>query len=137
MSVRSVDVTPPEGEREAMISIVDDDTVVREATSNLIRSHGFAAANFTSAEDFLQSDAVDDTACLILDVQLPGLSGIELQKRLRAQGRRTPVIFVTAFPEARLKARAIAGGAVAFLDKPYDAQDLIDCVGAALRGRAN
>jgi len=116
-----------------MISIVDDDALVREATANLVRSHGFATANFTSAEDFLESDAVDDTTCLILDVQLPGLSGIELQKRLRAKGKKMPVIFITAFPEERVRASALAAGAVALLDKPYDADFLIDCVGVALR----
>ena len=115
-----------------MISIVDDDAHVREATSNLVRSYGFATANFASAEDFLDSTCVDDTSCLILDVQLPGLSGIELQQRLRALGCRARVIFMSGFPDERIRSSALAGGAVAFLDKPYDAEFLITCVSTAL-----
>ena len=117
-----------------MISIIDDDARVREATSNLVRSHGFTAADFASAEDFLDSEFLDDTACLILDVQLPGLSGIELQRELHEQGRQTRVIFMTGYPDEGLRACALAAGAIAFLYKPYSAEILLDCVGAALRG---
>ena len=118
-----------------MIAIVDDDALVREATANLLRSLGLSSANFASAEDFLSSDRVERTACLISDVRLPGLSGIDLQKRLRAEGKRTPVIFITAYPEEQIRKRALAGGAVGFLSKPYDANSLIDCLGKALPGR--
>ena len=85
-----------------MISIVDDDESVREATKGLVRSLGYVAATFASAEEFLNSDRVNDTSCLITDVQMPGLNGIELQSRLTAMGRRIPIIFVTAFPQERL-----------------------------------
>lgn len=118
-----------------MISIVDDDPDVRAATANLVRSLGFAAENFASAEDFLESDRVDDTACLIADVRLPGLSGIGLQVRLRAEGRKVPVILMTAFPEEHVKSLALAAGAVALLSKPYDAQSLADFLHNVLRAR--
>jgi FixJ family two-component response regulator len=115
-----------------MISIVDDDAIVRDATLNLVRSLGFTGATFASAEEFLESDRVNNTACLIADVQLPGLSGIELQTRLRTQGNPTPVIFITGFPEARIRAQALDAGAIGFLSKPYDAETLIDCLDKAL-----
>ena len=115
-----------------MISIVDDDPSVREATKGLVRSLGYGAAAFASAEDFLQSDRVNDTACLITDMQMPGLSGVELQSRLVAQGNRTPIIFITAFPEERVRSRALRSGAVGFLSKPFDAQALIKCIDMAL-----
>jgi len=115
-----------------MISIVDDDAGVREATLSLVRSLGFAGVTFGSAEEFLDSDCVNDTSCLIADVHLPGLSGIELQARLRAGGSRIPVIVMTAFPEARTRARALDAGAFGFLSKPYDANSLIDCLDRAL-----
>jgi FixJ family two-component response regulator len=118
-----------------MISIVDDDASVREATANLIRSLGFAAADFASAEDFLKSDRVDDTACLIADVQLPGLSGIELQQQLRDDGNMIPVIFITAYPDERIRRSALAAGAIGFLSKPHDADTLMDCLKKALHGR--
>jgi FixJ family two-component response regulator len=118
-----------------MISIVDDDAFVREATINLMRSLGFSATPFASAEDFLASDRVDGTTCLIADVQLPGLSGIELQERLRAEGKKTPVIFITAFPGERIRSSAMSGGAVCFLSKPFDPDSLIDCLDKALHRR--
>jgi FixJ family two-component response regulator len=117
-----------------VISIVDDDHSVREATKGLVRSLGYGAAAFASAEDFLQSDHVSDTACLITDVQMPGLSGVELQSRLIAQGNRTPVIFITAFPEERIRARALEAGAVGFLSKPFNEDRLIEYIHAALNG---
>ena len=117
-----------------MISIVDDDPSVREATKGLVRSLGYGAAAFASAEDFLQSDQVNDTACLITDVQMPGLSGVELQSRLIAQGNCTPIIFITAFPEQRIRTRALEAGAVGFLSKPFDEDRLIEYIHAALNG---
>lgn len=115
-----------------MISIIDDDFLVREATATLVRSLGFASAKFGSAEAFLESDDIDHTQCLIVDVQLPGLSGIDLQRRLQADGRKIPVIFITAFPEERLRASAAAAGAVGVLSKPFDPEVLMDCLSAAL-----
>jgi FixJ family two-component response regulator len=117
-----------------MISIVDDDESVREATKGLVRSLGYTAATFASAEDFLQSNQVDDTSCLITDVQMPGLSGVELQSQLIAQGNSTPMIFVTAFPEERTRARALKAGAIGFLTKPFNEERLIEYIHAALAG---
>jgi FixJ family two-component response regulator len=118
-----------------VISIVDDDESVREATRGLVRSLGYAAAAFASAEEFLQSERLHDTSCLITDVQMPGLSGIELQSRLTAAGHRMPVIFVTAFPEERIRVRALEGGACGFLRKPFSDECLIGCLDKALGSR--
>lgn len=120
-----------------VISIVEDDALVREATANLVRSLGFAAAKFASAEEFLASDGIEGTSCLIADVQLPGLSGIELQHRLRATGKTTPVIFITAFPEEPLRESALAAGAIAFLSKPYDTEALADYLATAVKSRSH
>ena len=84
----------------------------------------------------MQSERVHDTSCLITDVQMPGLNGIELQSLLLARGHRTPIIFVTAFPEERIRARALQAGAVGFLRKPLDEEHLISCLDQALHGRA-
>ena len=116
-----------------MISIVDDDESVREATKGLVRSLGYDAATFATAEDFLKSNRVHDTSCLITDVQMPGLSGVELQSRLIARGHRTPVIFITAYPEAQTRERAIRAGAIGYLSKPFKEQCLIDHLCAALK----
>jgi FixJ family two-component response regulator len=118
-----------------VISIVDDDESVRETTRGLVRSLGYVAATFESAEDFLGSGRVHDTACLISDVQMPGMSGIELQSRLIAEGNRLPVIFITAFPEARARTQALLAGALGFLSKPFNEQKLIDCLELALAER--
>jgi FixJ family two-component response regulator len=120
-----------------MISIVDDDESVREATKGLVRSLGYVAATFGSAEEFLESDLVNGTSCLITDVQMPGMSGIELQNRLIAGGHRLPVIFITAYPEARIRTRALAAGALAFLSKPFNENDVVTCLAAALKGRSS
>jgi FixJ family two-component response regulator len=115
------------------ISIVDDDESVREATKGLVRSLGYDAATFATAEDFLQSNRVRETSCLITDVQMPGLSGLELQRRLIAQGNRTPVIFVTAFPDERTREHAMKAGAIGFLSKPFEEECLIRHLDAALK----
>jgi FixJ family two-component response regulator len=115
-----------------LISIVDDDPFVRESTVDLVNSLGFAAAAFESAEAFLVSGRVKDTSCLITDLQLTGLSGVELQERLQRGGHGPPIIFITAFPEARVRARAMAAGAVAFLTKPFEETALINSLSVAL-----
>jgi FixJ family two-component response regulator len=115
-----------------VIAIVDDDVSVREATRRLIRSLGYSAVAFSSAEEFLQSGRVDDTSCLITDVEMPGMNGVELQDRLIADDSQTPVIFMTAFPTERLRARALEGGALGFLSKPYDEEHLLQCLRSAL-----
>jgi FixJ family two-component response regulator len=116
-----------------MISIVDDDESVREATSALVRSLGFAVETFASAEDFLESDRVGDTSCLITDVQMSGLSGVELQSRLIADGRLMPIIGVTAYPEESIRAQMLRAGAIGFLSKPFNDECLIDCLAIALK----
>jgi len=115
-----------------MISIVDDDESVRETTSSLIRSLGFYASAFASAEEFLLSERLSDTACLITDLQMQGMSGVELQSRLLAEGRQMPIIFMTAFPEERVRKNVLDAGAIGFLSKPFDEECLIDCLDRAL-----
>ena len=115
-----------------MISIVDDDESVREATKGLVRSLGYGAATFASAEDFLQSNQINETECLISDVQMPGLSGVELQSQLIAQGNRTPIIFVTASPEERTRVRVLKAGAIGVLSKPFNEERLIEYLHTAL-----
>jgi FixJ family two-component response regulator len=118
-----------------MIAIVDDDESFRRATASFVRSLGYVAAAFGSAEAFLTSDRIRDTDCLISDVQMPGMTGIELQGQLIARGHDLPVIFVTAFPEVKTKGRALAAGAVGYLDKPFSDQTLIECLNEALSDR--
>jgi FixJ family two-component response regulator len=110
------------------ISIIDDDESMRCAMKSLVASLGLDAYTFASAEEFLQSSHLDDTSCLITDLQMPGMNGIELQKLLLAQGRRIPIILVTAFPEERMRTRAIEAGALGFLSKPFETQTLIDLI---------
>ena len=119
--------------RIPMISIVDDDDAVREATKGLVRSLGYHASTFSSAEEFLNSERLHDTSCLITDLQMPGLSGIELQGRLIASGHSMPIIFITAFPEESIRARALKAGAVCFMSKPYSEDRLISCLDRALK----
>jgi FixJ family two-component response regulator len=116
-----------------MISIIDDDDSVRIATKNLVRSLGYEVSMFASAEAFLQSPTLTQCACVIADVQMPTMSGVELQYHLRELGHRVPFIFITAFPEAGIRARALEDGAVAFLAKPFDGGILIECIDAALK----
>jgi FixJ family two-component response regulator len=115
-----------------MISIVDDDKSVRETTSSLVRSLGLNSSAFASAEEFLLSDQLGNTACLITDVQMQGMSGVELQSQLLAQGRHMPIIFMTAFPEERVRKNVLNAGAIGFLSKPFDEECLIDCLDRAL-----
>jgi len=115
-----------------VISIVDDDESVRETTKGLVRSLGYVAATFASSEEFLNSDRLNDTSCLISDVQMPGLDGLELQSRLTAMGRRIPIIFVTAFPQEQVRLRALKAGAVGFLSKPFSDDNLIHCLDRAI-----
>jgi FixJ family two-component response regulator len=115
-----------------MISIVDDDKSMRDATVGLVRSLGCRTAAFDSAEGFIASGRLNDTACLITDVQMPGLSGLELQDHLIAHGRALPVIFMTALEEEAVRVRALRAGAVGFFRKPFDADKLVECLDRAL-----
>ncbi len=119
-----------------VISIIDDDELMRYATMRLVRSLGLSADTFASAEEYLRSDRIHDTSCLITDMQMPGLSGAELQRLLIARGLNTPMIFVTAFPEEGVRARVLDAGAVGFLGKPFDEDNLIDCLRIALGDQA-
>ena len=116
----------------SMISIVDDDRIVREAMGDLVQSLGYEVATFESAEHFLESGSLAETRCLITDVQMPGLDGLELQRRLLAEGHPTPVIFVSAFSGGSSRRRAMEAGAVGFLSKPFHEDSLIKCVESAL-----
>ena len=116
-----------------VITIVDDDASVRAGVARLLRSLGFSAYAFASATEFLLSPQLSDTACLIADVEMPGMSGVELQKHLIAHGHRTPIVFITAFPEERVRDQVMSAGAVDFLRKPFDEVQLIECVKRALR----
>jgi FixJ family two-component response regulator len=114
-----------------IVSIIDDDASVRVAMAGLVRSLGLVARTYESAEDFLRSPDFDDISCLITDVQMPGMNGLELQSHLLAQGWRLPIIFITAFPEPNLRKRAEAGGALAFLEKPCDARAIVSLLDKA------
>jgi FixJ family two-component response regulator len=118
-----------------VIAIVDDDESFLQATISFVRSLGYSAAAFPSADAFLNSNAVENTDCLITDLQMPGMSGIELQNYLLAQGNRVPVIFVTAFPETEARGDALRAGAVGFLGKPFGDENLISCLNKALATR--
>jgi FixJ family two-component response regulator len=122
-----------------LIAIVDDDDVFRGALENLVRSLGWGARTFASAESYLRSSLMSETRCLIADVQMPNVGGLELCERLSALGFDIPVVFITAYPDDTLKQRALNAGAVAFLHKPLDLQGrrLAECVEEALRRKEN
>jgi FixJ family two-component response regulator len=117
----------------SLISVVDDDDSVRESLQCLIRSFGFAVETFASAEEFLKSDHLRDTRCLILDVRMPGMNGIELQRRLVASHREIPVIFITAHGGEAARSQALRDGAVAYLLKPFIEEALLSAIHAALK----
>jgi FixJ family two-component response regulator len=119
---------------ETLISIVDDDESVREAMKGLMRSLGFAAEAFWSAEDFLKSDRLDRTGCLIADVQMPGISGLDLYQQLVAAGKFIPTILITAYPDDRVRARALNAGVICFLIKPFSEDDLLACIHSVVGG---
>jgi FixJ family two-component response regulator len=120
---------------DRLISIVDDDLLARDGIRELVESLGYKAVAFSSGEDFLKSDTIRETACLITDLQMPGLNGLELQETLRSQGHRTPIILVTAYPNENHRIRALNGGAVGFLSKPFDEASLIDSLTVAIKQR--
>jgi FixJ family two-component response regulator len=116
-----------------MISIVDDDRSVREAVKSLVRSLGHDAVTFASAEDYLGSDCIRDSECLITDVQMPGMTGFDLRDRLMADGYRKPVIFMTALSAEEVSFRAKEVGPCGFLRKPFTDERLIECLDTALK----
>ena len=122
-------VTLPEGTR---VAVVDDDDSMREAVKTLIGSMGLSVADFSSAEDFLSRIKSQVFDCLILDVRMPGMSGLELQRRLATGNNGIPTVFVTAHYRVEERARAIDAGAVDFLTKPFTEQELVDAIARCL-----
>ena len=120
--------------RQCFVAVVDDDAAVCAATANLLNSHGVATRGFSSAEQFLRARGGRNADCLILDLQLPGMSGLDLQRELRSRGLSIPVIFATAEddPDGRLETKLLGAGAVAVLRKPFDPERLRQLVQAAL-----
>jgi FixJ family two-component response regulator len=114
------------------IAIVDDDESVQSALQDLIEADGLSARCFGSAEEFLESDLQGKTACLIVDIRLPGMSGLDLQARLKADRLNTPIIFITSHGDERVRMQAMREGAAEFLIKPFDDQVLLSRVRAAL-----
>ena len=116
-----------------MIAVVDDDEAVREAMQCLLECLGYIVSLFGTAEEFLNSEQFSNTSCLITDLQMPGLSGLDLQDRLLAQGHHIPIIFLTAYPEENVRIRAMKAGAVGFLSKPCNDDHLLGCIKKALK----
>ena len=118
--------------QDPLIACIDDDKSVRDAIEGFLRAFGFAVQVFSSAEEYLQSSFVMQTSCLIADVKLPGLSGLQLQDRLTASGLRVPTIFITAFSDEHRRAQALGAGAICFLEKPITKDELLGCIRLAL-----
>ena len=116
-----------------LVSVVDDDESVRESLPDLVGEFGFAARAFSSAEEFLASDCVDQTRCIILDVAMPGMSGPQLQRELKLRRREIPIIFITAGPDKTVRPRLLEQGAVECLFKPFSDTALLEALNAALR----
>lgn len=116
----------------SLISVVDDDLAIREATRSLLKSNGFRTQVFQSAEEFLASPHLPETKCLILDVQMPGMSGRELQRRLIAKEQRIPIIFISAQESREVRREVLRAGAVAFLGKPFSEEALLQAIRLAL-----
>jgi FixJ family two-component response regulator len=119
-------------ERAKMVAIVDDDDSIRSSLQDLLKSAGVVANSFASAEEFLKSGHHRDTACLITDITMPGMSGLELQEQLNAEHCKIPTIFITAHGGAEMRMRAMRAGAVEYFAKPFDAMALLECVRVAL-----
>jgi FixJ family two-component response regulator len=118
--------------KKTVIAVVDDDSRVRESLASLIESAGFTARVFPLAKDFLRGDFLTGTSCLITDVRMPGMDGLELQRRVRLERPEVPVIFITAHHDDEVEQCAFAQGAAFFIRKPFDAEELLRAVGIAL-----
>jgi FixJ family two-component response regulator len=121
-------------EDSSLVAIVDDDDLMRSALQGLLKAVGLPARAFASAEEFLESGQQHDTACLIADIRMSGMSGLDLQARLNADRIRIPTIFITAHGDERMRMQALRAGAVEFLAKPFDNKALLESVRAALEG---
>ena len=118
------------------VAIVDDDESIRAALQGFMKEAGLPAQAFASAEEFLGSGDLNQVGCLVADIRMPGMSGLELQARLNAERRRMPIVFITAHGDESMKMQALRAGAVEFLAKPFDEEVLLDCVRAAMENRA-
>jgi FixJ family two-component response regulator len=118
------------------VAIVDDDESIRAALQGFMKEAGLPAQSFASAEDFLASGNLNRVGCLVADIRMPGMSGLELQARLNAERHRIPIVFVTAHGDESMKMQALRAGAVEFLAKPFNEEVLLDCVRAAMENRA-
>ena len=116
-----------------LISIVDDDESVRRTTKRLVESFGYRAAVFESADSFLKSDQLYDTSCLVVDIQMPGMSGLQLQSHLATEGWSIPIIFISAYGSKQSRRKAMQAGAVAFLEKPFSDEHLLKSIRSALK----
>jgi FixJ family two-component response regulator len=125
------------GHNSRIVAIVDDDQSVQRSLQDLIESEGLSAHCFSSAEQFLESQVQSKVACMIADIRMPGMSGLELQAKLRAERCRIPVIFITAHGDAEMRIHAMGEGAVEFLSKPFDDAVLLEIVHAALKRSGN
>jgi len=125
---------PSMGPRQkALIAIVDDDESVRCAVQGVLKSNGYESRSFSSAGEFLESGQQRVASCLITDVRMPGMSGLELQARLAEAGCKIPIVFLTAYGDPRMRSQAMKAGAIVFLGKPFDAKVLLDSVRSALK----
>jgi FixJ family two-component response regulator len=125
-------VTGNSNNNHKLIAIVDDDESVQSALQDLLEAVGCTTRSFGSAEEFLESGQYRDAACLVVDIRMPGMSGLELQAKLKAEQSRIPMIFITAHGDEKMRLQAMRAGAVDFLTKPFDQDVLLDCIRAAL-----
>ena len=121
--------------KRSLLSVVDDDEMLRESLPELLREFGFAARAFSSGQEFLSSNYVDETRCLILDVAMPEMSGLDLQQELKRRGQAIPIIFISGQKDEDVRKQAFRQGAVKFLNKPFSDSDLLEAVNAALDGK--
>ena len=121
--------------KRSLLSVVDDDEMLRESLPELLREFGFAARAFSSGQEFLSSNYVDETRCLILDVAMPEMSGLDLQQELKRRGQAIPIIFISGQKDEDIRKQALRQGAVKFLCKPFSDRDLLEAVNAALDGK--
>jgi FixJ family two-component response regulator len=117
----------------SLVSVVDDDESIRESLPDLLKEFGYAARTFSSAEEFLGSDCVDKTRCLMLDIGMPGMTGPDLQRELKLRGQPIPIVFITALRDEAIRKRLLEEGAVECLFKPFSDTDLLEALNAALR----
>jgi FixJ family two-component response regulator len=121
-------------EKSKITAVVDDDESVREAIEARMKSLGYCTRTFSSAADFLASPGIEDTSCMVLDINMPNMTGVELHRRLIDLGYAIPTILITGYPDEATRARALADGVICYLVKPFEDEDLVHCVRSALGG---